>query len=332
MIPLSILDLSPVRAGATTADALANTRALAQHAERHGYRRFWLAEHHGMPGIASSATSVLIGHVADHTESIRVGAGGVMLPNHSPLVIAEQFGTLATLHPGRIDLGLGRAPGTDPATARALRHDLRAAFAFADEVAELRSYFHPAPGQQVRARPWEGVDVPVWILGSSTDSARLAAAQGLPYSFASHFAPGQLMPALALYRENFTPSEVLERPYVMVGMNAVVAETDEEAAHLFTSQQVAFRNVRRGRPGQLAPPVERIELGPGEAHMLGEVLAVSAVGSPETVRRGLEQVRDATGADEFIVASQIYDFEAMKRSYELLAQVRDSMTPGDVAA
>jgi luciferase family oxidoreductase group 1 len=335
MVPLSILDLSPIRQGATPSEALATTRELARHAEQLGYRRFWLAEHHGMPGIASSATSVLIGYVASQTETIRVGAGGVMLPNHSPLVIAEQFGTLAALNPGRIDLGLGRAPGTDPLTARALRHDLRAAYAFGDEVTELRSYFQPAvPGQRVRAVPGEGQDVPIWILGSSTDSARVAAALGLPYAFASHFAPGMLMDALALYRELFTPSEQLDRPYTMVGLNAVVAETDAEAARLFSSQQIQFRNVRRGQPGQLAPPVDDVtrEMAPQEQAGLDQMLSMSAIGSPDTVRRGLTQVRDATGADEFIVASQVYDFDAMKRSYELLAEVRDSLAPGDVAA
>jgi luciferase family oxidoreductase group 1 len=326
MIPFSILDLSPIRAGATASDALRSTRDLARHAERHGYHRFWLAEHHGMPGIASAATSVLVGHVADHTERIRVGAGGVMLPNHSPLVIAEQFGTLEALHPGRIDLGLGRAPGTDPLTARALRHDLRAALGFEAEVEELRSYFRPArAGRGVRAVPGAGLRVPIWILGSSTDSARVAADLGLPYAFASHFAPGALLDALMRYRTGFRPSEDLDRPYVMVGLNAVVADTDEEAEHLFSSHRLQFRDLRRGHPGQLRPPVDDLELTPQEEAGLEALLWGSVVGSPETARRRLLELHELTGADEFLFTSQVYDRAAGLRSYAQLAEVRATL-------
>jgi luciferase family oxidoreductase group 1 len=332
VIPFSILDLSPIREGADASDALRSTRDLARHVERLGYRRFWLAEHHGMPGIASAATAVLIGYVAAHTETIRVGAGGVMLPNHSPLVVAEQFGTLETLYPGRIDLGLGRAPGTDQLTARALRHDLRAAHGFEDEVAELRSYFRELrPGQPVRAIPGAGLRVPIWILGSSTDSARVAAALGLPYAFASHFAPLALMDALALYRERFRPSEDLEQPYAMIGLNAVVADTDAEAEHLFSSHRMQFRNLRRGRPGQLGPPVDDTQrpFTPEEAAGIDQMLVGSVVGGPETVRRRLSEVHALTGADEFLFTSQIFDPVAAHRSYELLAGVRDALGDAD---
>jgi luciferase family oxidoreductase group 1 len=335
VIPFSILDLSPIREGADAGSALRGTLDLAQHAERWGYRRFWLAEHHSMAGIASSATSVIIGYVGAHTERIRVGAGGVMLPNHSPLVVAEQFGTLEALYRGRIDLGLGRAPGTDPLTARALRHDLRAAHGFRDEVEELRGYFREArPGQAVRAVPGAGLRVPIWILGSSTDSARVAAALGLPYAFASHFAPGQLMDALAIYRDGFRPSEDLDRPYAMIGVNAAVADTDDEARRLFSSHQILFRNVRRGRPTQLAAPVDDpgAEMSPQEAAIVDQVLSVSVVGSPETVRGALLNVLEVTGADELIFTAQIFDPAAALRSYELLAGVRDSLAAGDVAA
>jgi luciferase family oxidoreductase group 1 len=287
-----------------------------------------MAEHHGMPGIASSATSVLIGYVAANTERIRVGAGGVMLPNHSPLVVAEQFGTLESLYQGRIDLGLGRAPGTDQLTARALRHDIRAAMRFEDEVAELRAYFREIqPGQVVKAIPGAGLRVPIWILGSSTDSAHVASDLGLPYAFASHFAPAMLMDALSVYRSRFRPSDDLDRPYVMIGVNAVVADTDEEARRLFTSQQIAFRNVRRGRPGQLGPPVDDLSSEMSEAEIVGvdQTLAVSAIGSPETVRARLTDIVRATGADELIFTGQVYDRAAALRSYELLAQVRDSL-------
>jgi luciferase family oxidoreductase group 1 len=335
MIPFSILDLSPIREGAAFADALAGTRRLAAHAEQAGYRRFWLAEHHGMPGIASIATSILIGDVAAHTERIRVGSGGVMLPNHSPLVVAEQFGTLAALHGERIDLGLGRAPGTDQPTAHALRHDLRAAHRFEEEVAELRSYFRPLqPGQLVRAIPAAGRKVPIWILGSSTDSARVAADLGLPYAFASHFAPGMLMDALALYRATFRPSEDLDRPYVMVGMNAAVADTDAEARVLFNSHRRMFRDVRRGRPGQLAAPIADLdaEMSPQEAAGIDQMLSFSVVGSPETAGRQVRQVLEATHADELLFTAQIFDEEASLRSVSLLAEVRDALAAAEAGA
>jgi luciferase family oxidoreductase group 1 len=334
MIPFSILDLSPIREGATAGEALRGTRELAQHAEGWDYRRFWMAEHHGMPGIASAATAVLIGYVAANTEKIRVGAGGVMLPNHSPLVVAEQFGTLAALYPDRIDLGLGRAPGTDPATARALRHDLRAALRFEEEVAELRSYFRPIqPGQAVRAIPGAGLRVPIWILGSSTDSARVAADLGLPYAFASHFAPGMLLDALAVYRGSFRPSEDLDRPYVMIGLNAVVADTDADADLLFTSHRMMFRNVRRGRPGQLAAPVPDLDqqTTPQEAAGIDQMLSFSVVGAPDTARRRVLDILDATQADELLFTSQIFDRAASLRSYELLAQVRDMLAGAETA-
>ncbi len=256
MIPLSVLDLAPIPEGSTAAQALRNSLDLAQHAERWGYHRFWLAEHHGMPGIASAATSVVIGYVAGGTSTIRVGAGGIMLPNHSPLVIAEQFGTLASLYPGRIDLGLGRAPGSDQATVRALRRSPAAAVTFPHDVGELIRYFHPVgPGEGVRAVPGAGVDVPIWILGSSLFGAELAAAMGLPFAFASHFAPGLLTQAVELYRRRFNPSEQLQRPYVMLGVNVFAAGTDAEAERLFSSLQQAFVRLRFGRPGQLPPPV-----------------------------------------------------------------------------
>lgn len=329
MIPLSVLDLSPVVEGGDVAQSLANTLDLARHAERLGYRRYWLAEHHNMPGIASAATSVVIGHVAAGTSTIRVGAGGIMLPNHSPLVIAEQFGTLAALHPGRIDLGLGRAPGTDPLTARALRRNLAGDVDdFPQDVVELMGYFAPAePGQRVRAVPGEGLDVPVWILGSSLYGAQLAAMLGLPYAFASHFAPAELERAIAIYRERFQASTQLDRPYVMAGLNVVAAETDAEARRLFTSAQQAFVNLRSGRPGKLPPPVDDIEpllAGPAR-QMLSQVLSAAVVGSAASVRQGLAEFVACTGVDEIIVTAQIYDHQARRRSYELLAQVRGEL-------
>jgi luciferase family oxidoreductase group 1 len=326
VIPLSVLDLAPIVQGSDAAQAFRNSRDLAQHVEACGYRRFWLAEHHGMPGIASAATSIVIAHVAAGTSHIRVGAGGIMLPNHSPLVVAEQFGTLEALYPGRIDLALGRAPGTDPLTARALRrhHAGDAADAFPQDVLEVMHYFAPreARGSAVRAVPGEGLRVPVWILGSSLFGASLAAALGLPYAFASHFAPAQLTEAIALYRREFTPSEHLDRPYVMLGFNVIAADTVEEATHLFTSIQQAFLNLRRGEPAQLPPPVAGFadRMAPAERAMLDQALACSAVGAPETIRRGVEAFVSRTGADELIVTSQIYDHAARLRSYEILAQ------------
>jgi luciferase family oxidoreductase group 1 len=324
MIPLSVLDLAPIFEGSTAAQAFRNTLDLAQHAERWGYNRYWLAEHHGMPGIASAATSVVIGHVAGGTSRIRVGAGGIMLPNHSPLVIAEQFGTLESLHPGRIDLGLGRAPGSDQTVARALRRSPAAADSFPEDVAELLAYFRASePGQVVQAIPGAGLNVPVWILGSSLFGAQLAAAMGLPFAFASHFAPRMLSQALDVYRSGFQPSAALEKPYVMLGVNVFAAETDDEARRLFTSLEQAFVNLRRGRPGLLPPPVDDYEerLTPMDRAQIVEMLAISAVGSAETVQRGLESLIDATGADELMVTSQIFDHGARLRSYEILAGI-----------
>ena len=328
MIPLSVLDLSPIVEGSDAAQSLRNTLDLARHAERWRYNRFWVAEHHGMPGIASAATSVVIGHVAGGTSTIRVGAGGIMLPNHSPLVIAEQFGTLESLYPGRIDLGLGRAPGSDQTVARALRRGPAAAESFPEDVAELLAYFRPAePGQIVRAVPGAGLHIPVWILGSSLFGAQLAAAFGLPYAFASHFAPRALSQAIELYREQFRPSERLERPYVMLGINVFAADTDAEARRLFTSLQQAFVNLRRGHPGPLPPPVDDFDqqLTPMDQLQIAEMLSCSAVGSPESVQRGLAKFIAATGADELMVTSQIYDHAARLRSYEITAEIRDRM-------
>lgn len=323
--PYSVLDLAPIVEGATAAEALRNSLELAQYVERLGYRRFWLAEHHNAVGIASAATAVVIAHVAAGTSTIRVGAGGVMLPNHAPIVIAEQFGTLESLHPGRIDLGLGRAPGTDQLTIRALRRDPSAADTFPQEVIELQRYLaEPVPGQAVRATPGAGTKVPLWILGSSLYGAQLAAILGLPYAFASHFAPDALLPALAIYREKFEPSEQLQEPYAMVGANAVVAETDDEARHLFTSAQQSFTNIFRGRRGQLPPPIDDIEdyWSPVEKERASAMLARSFVGSPDTVRAGLEAFVVETGADEIMFASAIHDHAKRLRSYELLSSVR----------
>jgi luciferase family oxidoreductase group 1 len=320
--PLSVLDLAPIVEGGTPGDALRNSLDLARHVERLGYRRFWLAEHHNAVGIASAATAVVIAHVAAGTSTIRVGAGGIMLPNHAPIVIAEQFGTLESLHPGRIDLGLGRAPGTDRLTILALRRDPSAADTFPQDVVELQRYLADAvPGQAVRAVPGAGTKVPLWILGSSLYGAQLAAMLGLPYAFASHFAPEALLPALAIYRERFEPSEQLAEPYAMVGANAVVAETDAEARHLFTSVQQSFTNIFRGRRGQLPPPIDDIEeyWTPPEQERVSAMLARSFVGSPATVRAGVEAFVAETSANEIIVASAIHDHEQRLRSYELLA-------------
>ena len=328
-IPFSVLDLAPVRAGGTIADALRETLDLARHAEGWGYRRFWLAEHHNMTGIASAATAVLIEHVAHGTETIRVGSGGVMLPNHAPLVVAEQFGTLAALHPGRIDLGLGRAPGTDQVTTRALRRTLSNPDEdFPRDVAELLSYFAPArPGQAVRAVPGEGLRVPVWLLGSSLYSAQLAALMGLPFAFASHFAPDLLTQALDIYRSEFRPSESLAAPYAMACVNAFAADTDAEARRLFTSLEQAFINLRSGKPGPLPPPLDETggRLSDVERLGAGHVLRYSAVGSPETVRRWLESFVGLTKVDEVMVTAMIYDHAARLRSFEIVAGVRDAL-------
>jgi luciferase family oxidoreductase group 1 len=325
MIPLSVLDLSPITEGSDAAQSLRNTLDLARHAERWGYHRFWLAEHHGMPGIASAATAVVIAHVAAGTSTIRVGAGGIMLPNHSPLVIAEQFGTLESLFPGRIDLGLGRAPGSDQTVARALRRGPMAAESFPEDVGELLEYFRLAEqGQLVRAVPGAGLDVPVWILGSSLFGARLAAAFGLPYAFASHFAPRLLMPALEAYRTEFRPSAQLAQPYVMLGVNVVAADTDDEARRLFTSLQQAFVNLRRGHPGPLPPPADDFDeqLTPMDRLGISEVLSCSIVGSPKSVARGMAEFIAATGANELMVASQIFEHAARLRSYEITAGMK----------
>ena len=323
ILPLSVLDLAFVVEGATPADALRNSLDLARHVEALGYRRFWLAEHHNMAGIASAATAVAIGYVAGGTTRIRVGAGGIILPNHAPLVVAEQFGTLATLYPGRIDLGLGRAPGADQLTVRALRRDPAAADTFPQDVLELQALLGPLqPGQAVQAVPGTGTNVPLWILGSSLFGAQLAAMLGLPYAFASHFAPDALMPALQVYRDRFRPSAQLDRPYAMVGVNVVAAESDAEARRLFTSAQQAFTNMVRGTRGKLRPPIDDIESywTPMEKAQASRMLACSFVGSAETVRDRLEEFTAETKADELIVASAIYDHAARLRSYEILAE------------
>lgn len=319
-IPCSVLDLAPIVEGGGAADAFRHSLDLARHAERWGYHRFWLAEHHGMTGVASAATSVLIGHIAAGTTTIRVGAGGIMLPNHSPLVIAEQFGTLATLFPGRIDLGVGRAPGSDPAVARALRRDPAAAEGFPQDVVELLELFEPArPGQAVQAVPGAGVEVPVWILGSSLFGAQLAAALGLPFAFASHFAPAMMSQAIEIYRARFRPSSRLAEPYLMLGVNVIAADSDAEARLHFTSLQQAFVNLRSGRPGPLPEPLEGYDerLTPMEQLALREMLACSVVGSPDTVRAGLQDFVTRTGADELMIASQVFDHEARLRSFEI---------------
>jgi luciferase family oxidoreductase group 1 len=323
MVPLSILDLAFVPEGATPAQALVRTLELAQHAERWGYRRFWLAEHHNMVGVASAATSIVIGYVAAGTRTIRVGAGGIMLPNHSPLVVAEQFGTLESLYPGRIDLGLGRAPGTDYTTLRALRRDHTSADTFPDDVLELQRLFGPLqPGQAVQAVPGTGLGVPLWILGSSLYGAQLAAALGLPYAFASHFAPDELDRALAVYRASFRPSAQLAKPYAMVGVNAVVADSDAAAQRLFTTAQQGFTNLLRGARGRLQPPLDDIETfwTPAERAHVVRMLACSVVGSPATVREQVASFVARTGADELIVAAAIYDQAARLESYRLLAE------------
>jgi luciferase family oxidoreductase group 1 len=335
MIPFSVLDLSPIIEGADASDAFRNSRDLARHAEGWGFRRYWLAEHHNMPGIASAATAVVIAYVAGGTETIRVGAGGIMLPNHSPLVIAEQFGTLASMFPGRIDLGLGRAPGTDPLTARALRRDLvSSSDQFPDDVIELQAYFRSAePGQAIRAVPGAGLDVPIWLLGSSLFSARLAAMLGLPFAFASHFAPDYLPAALQLYRAEFRPSDQLSEPYAMAGFNVFAADDDDEAQRLFTSLKQQFVNLRRGRPTKLQPPLEADEerWSPAEAANIERALACSAVGSPETVERGLRAFIEQYRPDELMIAGQIFDHQARLRSFEIVADVRERIANGIAA-
>ncbi len=324
-IPLSILDLVPVTSGSTPADAFRNALDLAQHAEAWGYRRYWLAEHHNMPGIASAATAVAIGHIAAGTRTLRIGAGGIMLPNHSPLVIAEQFGTLESLFPGRIDLAVGRAPGSDMATARALRRDNPgAAERFPDDVQELQGYFAALrPNQTVQAVPGAGLNVPLWILGSSLFGAQLAAKLGLPFAFASHFAPDSLMQALEVYRRYFQPSAQLDKPYVLLGVNVFAAATDRIAARLFTSLQQQFVNLFRGTPGQLPPPVEDMNTlwSPGEAAGIARALCYACVGAPDTVRSLLREFIELTKADELMVTAQIFDHQARLRSFEIAAEL-----------
>ena len=323
MIPFSVLDLSPIVEGGSAAQAFRNTLDLAQHAERWGYRRFWLAEHHNMPGIASAATAVLIGHVGAGTTTIRIGAGGIMLPNWAPLQVAEQFGTLASLFPGRVDLGLGRAPGTDRAAARALRRALNShPDEFPTDVVELMEFLREArPDQAVQAVPGSGVDVPVWILGSSTFGAQVAAGLGLPFSFASHFAPALLFEALNLYRGGFRPSNRLDRPCVMLGVNVVAAETDEEARFLASSGRQSFASLREGRPTRLPPPSKEWE--PDLREPSDPVLRprVSFVGCPGTVAREMAAFIERTQADELIIVSHIYDHAARLRSYEIAAEI-----------
>jgi luciferase family oxidoreductase group 1 len=328
MTPFSILDLSPIAEGSSAAESFRHTLDLAQHGERWGFHRYWMAEHHGMPGIGSAATAVLISHVAAGTKTIRVGAGGIMLPNHSPLVIAEQFGTLESLYPGRIDLGLGRAPGSDQITARALRRNLSSdANEFPRDVVELMDFFSADSRQAVQAVPGKGLDIPIWILGSSLFGAQLAAALGLPYAFASHFAPAQMMQAIQIYRSTFKPSDRLDKPYVMLGFNVMAADTDEEAHYLATSWQQSFVNLRMGRPGRLPPPVRGYldQLGPQPLELLQQVLACSAIGAPDTVTQQLRAFIEKTGADELMITSNMFDHAARLRSYEITAEARQAL-------
>ena len=330
MLRLSVLDLAPITQGSDAAAALKHTLDLARNAERLGFHRYWLAEHHNMPGIASAATSVVIGHVAAGTRTIRVGAGGIMLPNHAPLVIAEQFGTLESLFPGRIDLGLGRAPGTDPATARALRRTLASdPDAFPQEVVELMGYFQPAePGQAVVAVPGAGLEVPIWILGSSLYGAQVAAYLGLPFAFASHFAPAMMMDAIAIYRQRFRPSAQLATPNVMLGVTVVAAQSDDEARFLFSSLQQSTLNNRTGRRGRVPPPIPDFEarLDPYARTVLNEAQSCAVVGGPQTVRRGIEDFIRRTCADELMVTANIFDHAKRKRSFEIVAEVHGGMT------
>ncbi|MCG7335723.1 LLM class flavin-dependent oxidoreductase [Sporosarcina sp. ACRSM] len=327
-IPLSVLDLSPINEGSDATQSFKNSVELARLTERWGFHRYWLAEHHNMPGIGSSATSVLIGHIAGATQKIRVGAGGIMLPNHAPLVIAEQFGTLESIYPGRIDLGLGRAPGSDQATAYALRRTLHSSGEdFPEQLDELRAYFEPDNTARVRAFPGEGLEIPIWLLGSSGFSAQLAAQEGLPFSFASHFAPAYTLQALQLYHQHFKPSQALQQPYAMLGINVIAAETDEEANFLATSQQQQFLSLTRGMPTQLKPPINNINevWSPYERASVERTLdsRSTMVGSPETVKRKLESFIQETKANELIINSQIYDQQARLRSYEIVAEMME---------
>ncbi len=328
MTSFSILDLSPITENGTAADSFRNTLDLARHAEQWSYNRYWMAEHHGMPGIASAATSILISHVAAGTRHIRVGAGGIMLPNHSPLVIAEQFGTLESLYPGRIDLGLGRAPGSDQATSRALRRTLTSdANEFPQDVLELMDFMSDAPRQQVAAVPGKGLHVPIWILGSSLFGAQLAAALGLPYAFASHFAPQQMMQAIQVYRDTFQPSARMKKPYVMLGFNVFAADSDEQAHYLATSWQQSFVNLRSGRPGKLPPPREGYlaQLGPQAQDLLDHVLACSAIGAAPAIEDQVKAFIARTGADELMITCNMYEHAARLRSFEIMAQLKDAL-------
>jgi luciferase family oxidoreductase group 1 len=330
MVPLSVLGLAPVPTEGTPADALRNTLDLAQHAERWNYRRYWLAEHHNMVGIASAATAVVIAYVGSGTRTIRIGSGGVMLPNHAPLLIAEQFGTLESLYPGRVDLGLGRAPGTDQLTLlRALRREFSSAETFPQDVLELQAFLGPVqPGQAVQAVPGAGTNVPIWILGSSLFGAQLAAALGLPFAFASHFAPDMLLPALDIYRARFQPSQQLDRPYAMAGVNVIAAGTDAEARYLFTSAQQAFTNLIRERRGRLQAPISDIDAywTPHEKAEVSRMLTYAFVGGPELVKEGLNRFIALTQVDEVMVASAIFDHTARLRSYEILSEVHNAPT------
>jgi luciferase family oxidoreductase group 1 len=331
-ILFSILDLAPVTTGSTAAVAFRNSLDLAQHAERWGYHRFWLAEHHNIPAVASAATSILIAHVAAGTSRIRVGSGGIMLPNHAPLVIAEQFGTLESLHPGRIDLGVGRAPGGDTRTARALRRYLNSnADTFPDDLMELMNYLHaPEQIEGVRAIPGAGLKIPIYLLGSSDFSARLGAMLGLPFAFASHFAPDYLHLALELYRSTFQPSASLPKPHVIVGLNLIAADTDHEARRLFTTLQQQFLNLIRRKPSEVPPPVDSMDglWSPPERAHVERMTCFSLVGSAQTVRAGLQQIIADTGADEIIATGSIYDHAARLRSFEIGAEVFKSINAG----
>jgi luciferase family oxidoreductase group 1 len=334
-IPFSVLDLSPVIEGETPAHSLRKTLDLAQHAERFGYNRYWLAEHHNMPGIASAATGVAIGYVAGGTSSIRVGAGGIMLPNHAPLTIAEQFGTLESLYPGRIDLGLGRAPGSDRVTAHALRRALNSdGDDFPELLQELRFFFKmPIEGQKVQAVPGGGLNVPIWLLGSSGFSAQLAAQLGLPFAFAGHFSPEYILPALRLYRDNFKPSDDLEKPYAMLALNVIAAESDEEANFLATSQYQSFLRLIRGKPGKLQPPVANMDdiWTEPEKTLVDSRTGGSVIGSAQTVKAGLERIIATANADEIMVNAMIYDHSARLRSYEIVSHVSSNLAAGSAA-
>ncbi|MFD1706004.1 LLM class flavin-dependent oxidoreductase [Siminovitchia sediminis] len=327
-IPLSVLDLAPITEGSEASDSFKNSAELAQHVEKWGFNRYWLAEHHNMPGIASSATSVLIGHIAGATETMRIGSGGIMLPNHAPLVIAEQFGTLESLYPGRIDLGLGRAPGTDQATAFALRRTLNTGpEEFPQQVEELQNYFSGHPAGHVRAYPGRGLNIPIWLLGSSDFSARLSALKGLPFSFASHFAPQYTLAALKLYRDNFQPSETLEKPHAMVGVNIIAADTEERAHWLATSQQQQFLSLRRNMPTKLLPPIDNIDevWSPYERAAVEQTLdsGYTFVGTAEMIKEKLEELIDNTKADEVIINSQIFYQKDRLRSYEIVGELME---------